>query len=136
MQFQSSRVTGVNAIPKFTSNGVNAIPNFTSEGVNAIELEWLTYYFLMAKHKLRSNCLTESIYSFSGVSQDSILGPYFLLYFSMALFSNYKFFAGQDRVEKLFCSDMNRLSESFVENKLLLNQKTSKTEWLLFDTNP
>ena len=88
MQFQSSRVTGVNAIPKFTSNGVNAIPNFTSEGVNAIELEWLTYYFLMAKHKLRSNCLTQSIYSFSGVPQDSILGPYFLLYFSMALFSN------------------------------------------------
>ena len=28
---QSSRVAGVNVIPKFTSDGVNAVPKFTSD---------------------------------------------------------------------------------------------------------
>ena len=40
-----------------------------------------------------------------------------------------------DKVERALCSDMNRLSEWFTENKLLLNLKPGKTELLLFGTN-
>ena len=44
------------------------------------------------------------------------------------------FFADKDydKVERALCSDMNRLSEWFTENKLLLNLKPGKTELLVF----
>ena len=40
------------------------------------------------------------------------------------------FFADKDydKVERALCSDMNRFSEWFTENELLLNLKPSKTE--------
>ena len=47
------------------------------------------------------------------------------------------FFAEKDfnKVERALCSDMERLSEWFIENKLLLNLKPGKTELLVFGTN-
>ena len=44
------------------------------------------------------------------------------------------FFADKDydKVERALCSDMNRLSEWFTENELLLNLKPGKTELLVF----
>ena len=47
------------------------------------------------------------------------------------------FFAdkGYDEVERALSSDMNRLSEWFTENKLLLNLKPGKTELLIFGRN-
>ena len=47
------------------------------------------------------------------------------------------FFAdkGYDEVERALSSDMNRLSEWFTENKLLLNLKPEKTELLVFGRN-
>ena len=47
------------------------------------------------------------------------------------------FFADKDydKVGRALPSDMNRLSEWFTENELLLNLKPSKTELLVFGTN-
>ena len=47
------------------------------------------------------------------------------------------FFSDKDynKVERALCCDMNRLSEWFTLNQLLLNLKPGKTELLVFDTN-
>ena len=40
-----------------------------------------------------------------------------------------------DKVKRALCSNMNRLSEWFTENKLLLKSEPGKTELLVFSTN-
>ena len=99
---------------------------------------------------MHNKCLSESKPLFSAVPQESILGPLlFVIFFNgtilelnqskiikyaddAVIFSADKDY---DKVERALYSDMNRLSEWFTENELLLNLKPGKTELLLFGTN-
>ena len=99
---------------------------------------------------MHNKCLSESKPLFAAVPQESILGPLlFVIFFNgtilelnqskiikyaddAVIFSADKDY---DKVERSLYSDMNRLSEWFTENELLLNLKPGKTELLLFGTN-
>ena len=115
------------------------------------ELEWFRDYLFNRKVQvMHDKCLSELKPLFSGVPQESILGRLLFVIFvndivlelnqfeiikhadDTVIFSADKDY---DKVERALCSDINRFSEWFTENELLLNLKPGKTELLVFGTN-
>ena len=118
----------------------------TVYGVNGIELDW----FLIAKYKLCTANVYPSQNHYFLVYHRNQYYDLFVIFFNdivLELLNQSKiikhaddtviFFSDKDynKVERALCSDMDRLSEWFTLNQLLLNLKPGKTELLVFDTN-
>ena len=131
-----------------TISHVKLVSKLTNYGVNEIELEWFRDYpFNRKVQVMHDKCFAESKPLFSGVPQESILGPLlFIIFFNVIILKLYQpkiiqcadntviFFADKDydKLERALCSDMKRLSEWFTTgNELLLNLKPGKTELLV-----